>query len=212
MQAASRIENLKKTYGENYCRRWNFSKCCTGSNIWATWLIPKWGGARRRPCVAFALWLRQFGRDWGYSGSSRAKTIAISRLCGSRSGSEQRCSQGANYYVFRQLCIIFRLKQISDPHIENVLNLMRLEPYADKLSGILGWSEKTFRFGGLGLLHQPRCWSLTSQTVGLDIQSRIAIWGILKELKKEPQGDSINLRSHYIEEIDALAGMRRHYW
>ncbi len=54
-----------------------------------------------------------------------------------------------------------------------------------------------------GLLHQPKLLVLDEPTVGLDIESRSAIWQLLFELKS--QGTTILLSSHYLEEVEALA-------
>ena len=54
-----------------------------------------------------------------------------------------------------------------------------------------------------GLLHSPRLLVLDEPTVGLDIESRAAIWQLLRELVNT--GTSILLSSHYLEEVEALA-------
>jgi ABC-2 type transport system ATP-binding protein len=54
-----------------------------------------------------------------------------------------------------------------------------------------------------GLLHRPRVLVLDEPTVGLDIESRSAIWQVLLQLRD--QGTTVLLSSHYLEEVDALA-------
>ncbi len=54
-----------------------------------------------------------------------------------------------------------------------------------------------------GLLHRPRVLVLDEPTVGLDIESRAAIWQVLRQLRD--QGTTVLLSSHYLEEVDALA-------
>jgi ABC-2 type transport system ATP-binding protein len=54
-----------------------------------------------------------------------------------------------------------------------------------------------------GLLHRPQLLVLDEPTVGLDIESRAAIWQVLRELRN--QGTTVLLSSHYLEEVDALA-------
>ena len=51
--------------------------------------------------------------------------------------------------------------------------------------------------------HQPQLLVLDEPTVGLDIESRAAIWALLRELRES--GTTILITSHYLEEIDALA-------
>lgn len=53
------------------------------------------------------------------------------------------------------------------------------------------------------LLHQPRLLVLDEPTVGLDQESRRAIWGLLHALRR--QGTSVLLSSHDLEEVEALA-------
>jgi ABC-2 type transport system ATP-binding protein len=52
-------------------------------------------------------------------------------------------------------------------------------------------------------LHRPRLLVLDEPTVGLDIESRSAIWQLLNQLVEA--GTSVLLSSHYLEEIEALA-------
>jgi ABC-2 type transport system ATP-binding protein len=52
-------------------------------------------------------------------------------------------------------------------------------------------------------LHRPRVLVLDEPTVGLDIESRSAIWQVLRQLRD--QGTTVLLSSHYLEEVDALA-------
>ena len=44
---------------------------------------------------------------------------------------------------------------------------------------------------------------LDEPTVGLDIESRVAVWDFLRQLRT--QGTTVVLTSHYLEEVDALA-------
>jgi ABC-2 type transport system ATP-binding protein len=55
----------------------------------------------------------------------------------------------------------------------------------------------------LGLLHQPEVLVLDEPTVGLDIESRSAVWGFLRQLRAA--GTTVLITSHYLEEVDALA-------
>ncbi|HEX7604123.1 MAG TPA: ATP-binding cassette domain-containing protein [Polyangiaceae bacterium] len=56
-----------------------------------------------------------------------------------------------------------------------------------------------------GLIHKPRVLFLDEPTIGLDPQSRLVIWDLLRDLRK---GDSltISLTTHYLEEAEALCG------
>jgi ABC-2 type transport system ATP-binding protein len=52
------------------------------------------------------------------------------------------------------------------------------------------------------ILHRPALLSMDEPTAGLDPQSRLALWDILRELNR--QGQTILLTTHYMEEADHL--------
>jgi ABC-2 type transport system ATP-binding protein len=54
------------------------------------------------------------------------------------------------------------------------------------------------------ILHRPSVLFLDEPTAGLDPQSRLALWDILRELNDE--GQTILLTTHYMEEADQLCG------
>jgi ABC-2 type transport system ATP-binding protein len=54
-----------------------------------------------------------------------------------------------------------------------------------------------------GLVHRPRVLFLDEPTLGLDAQTRRAIWDYIKKLNRE-HGVTIILTTHYMEEADAL--------
>lgn len=92
----------------------------------------------------------------------------------------------------------------------------RLQARLSELSALLGMDDWIDRrcgtySGGMrrrldlasGLLHDPALLVLDEPTVGLDIESRAAIWQVLRRLRD--QGTTVLLSSHYLEEVDALA-------
>ena len=54
------------------------------------------------------------------------------------------------------------------------------------------------------IFHRPAVLFLDEPTAGLDPQSRLALWDILRELNRE--GQTILLTTHYMEEADQLCG------
>ncbi len=54
-----------------------------------------------------------------------------------------------------------------------------------------------------GLIHRPAVLFLDEPTLGLDPQTRIAIWDYIRKLRKE-HGITIMLTTHYMEEADGL--------
>ncbi|MBE9028967.1 ABC transporter ATP-binding protein [filamentous cyanobacterium LEGE 11480] len=92
--------------------------------------------------------------------------------------------------------------QIND-RIHQMLNLLDLNDYADRLIGEYSGGLKKRLDLAAGFLHQPQVLVLDEPTVGLDIESRQVVWDFLRSLKA--QGTTIVLTSHYLEEVDALA-------
>lgn len=89
------------------------------------------------------------------------------------------------------------------PRIAEVLNLLGLDEWADKKSGTYSGGLMKRLDLAAGLLHQPDVLVLDEPTVGLDIETRVAVWNFLRQLRE--QGTTILITSHYLEEVDALA-------
>lgn len=87
--------------------------------------------------------------------------------------------------------------------IEVLLEILDLQSYADKKSGIYSGGIKRRLDLAAGLLHQPEVLILDEPTVGLDIESRVVVWDFLRQLRSS--GTTILITSHYLEEVDALA-------
>lgn len=56
-----------------------------------------------------------------------------------------------------------------------------------------------------GLIHHPRLMFLDEPTLGLDVQTRKAIWDYIRYLNRE-LGMTVFLTTHYMEEADGLCG------
>ncbi|MEL6552647.1 MAG: ABC transporter ATP-binding protein [Cyanobacteria bacterium J06621_11] len=88
--------------------------------------------------------------------------------------------------------------------IDEMLSLLEITNIADKKTGTYSGGQKKRLDLAAGLLHQPAVLVLDEPTVGLDIESRSAVWKFLRQLRE--QGTTILLTSHYLEEVDVLAG------
>lgn len=88
--------------------------------------------------------------------------------------------------------------------IDEMLGLLEIADIAGKKTGTYSGGQKKRLDLAAGLLHQPAVLVLDEPTVGLDIESRSAVWRFLRQLRE--QGTTILLTSHYLEEVDALAG------
>lgn len=87
--------------------------------------------------------------------------------------------------------------------IEEMLKLVELEEFADKI-------VKTFSVGmkrkleiARGFLHKPKILFLDEPTLGLDAKTRRKIWKYIEDLKEE-SSVTIVLTTHYIEEAERL--------
>lgn len=103
-----------------------------------------------------------------------------------------------------QAAIYHLPKAKAKSRIEEMLKLLEIADIADKQSGTYSGGQKKRLDLAAGLLHQPAVLVLDEPTVGLDIESRSAVWKFLRQLRDE--GTTILLTSHYLEEVDALAG------
>ena len=87
--------------------------------------------------------------------------------------------------------------------IESLINQLDMQNWIDRKCGTYSGGMKRRIDLAAGLLHLPKVLILDEPTVGLDIESRNIIWGLLNDLKKD--GMTIILSSHYLDEIDRLA-------
>jgi ABC-2 type transport system ATP-binding protein len=90
-----------------------------------------------------------------------------------------------------------------DRRIEELVTLLVMGEWIDRRCGTYSGGMRRRLDLASGLLHDPRVLVLDEPTVGLDIESRSAIWQVLRQLRD--QGTTVLLSSHYLEEVDALA-------
>ncbi|MBD0334204.1 MAG: ABC transporter ATP-binding protein [Cyanobacteria bacterium Co-bin13] len=94
-------------------------------------------------------------------------------------------------------------RKVSRDRIPQMIDLLELTDWADKKTGTYSGGLKKRLDLALGLLHQPEVLVLDEPTVGLDIETRSAVWQFLRQLKAA--GTTVLITSHYLEEVDALA-------
>ena len=90
-----------------------------------------------------------------------------------------------------------------EKRINEVLELVGLKEKADILVKNYSGGMKRRLEIARGLMHYPKVLFLDEPTLGLDTQTRRAIWKYIKELK-EKEGVTIFLTTHYMEEADIL--------
>ncbi len=86
---------------------------------------------------------------------------------------------------------------------KEVLELLNLTDAANrKVETYSGGMRKRLELAA-GLMHHPDILFLDEPTLGLDVQTRTAIWNYVKKLRDE-LGMTIFLTTHYMDEADAL--------
>jgi len=94
-------------------------------------------------------------------------------------------------------------KNYKKKRIEELIQRLEMNEWIDRRCGSFSGGMKRRLDLASGLLHEPELLILDEPTVGLDIESRSVIWGLLKELRNNET--TILLSSHYLEEVDELA-------
>jgi ABC-2 type transport system ATP-binding protein len=94
-------------------------------------------------------------------------------------------------------------RSTAQAQIEQSIALLGLNEWADQKTGTYSGGLKKRLDLAAGLLHQPDVLILDEPTVGLDIESRVAVWDFLRQLRAN--GTTVMITSHYLEEVDALA-------
>ncbi|QQE66111.1 daunorubicin resistance protein DrrA family ABC transporter ATP-binding protein [Leptolyngbya sp. BL0902] len=94
-------------------------------------------------------------------------------------------------------------KGVARQRIDQMIALLELGDWADRKTGTYSGGLRKRLDLALGLLHQPDVLVLDEPTVGLDIETRSAVWDFLRQLRAA--GTTVLITSHYLEEVDALA-------
>lgn len=93
--------------------------------------------------------------------------------------------------------------KVAASRIDQMIDLLELGDWAEKKTGTYSGGLRKRLDLALGLLHQPDVLVLDEPTVGLDIETRSAVWSFLRQL--QAAGTTVLITSHYLEEVDALA-------
>jgi ABC-2 type transport system ATP-binding protein len=91
----------------------------------------------------------------------------------------------------------------SKPHAMELLKLVELQDAADrKVSTYSGGMRRRLELA-CGLINYPKLLFLDEPTLGLDVQTRAAVWNYIRMLKEEYRM-TLFLTTHYLEEADSL--------
>jgi len=94
-------------------------------------------------------------------------------------------------------------RAISKKRAEELLKLVELTDFKDKRVETYSGGMRRRLELACGLINTPRLFFLDEPTLGLDVQTREAIWDYIKLLKKE-YDMTIFMTTHYLEEADML--------
>jgi ABC-2 type transport system ATP-binding protein len=87
--------------------------------------------------------------------------------------------------------------------LAEVIRIAKLESFADQMFGKLSGGQKQRALFGLAVCGNPDLVFLDEPTVGMDIESRRALWDEIRALSAA--GKTVLLTTHYLEEADMLA-------
>src|SRR5487761_556743 len=91
----------------------------------------------------------------------------------------------------------------SEPHADELLMLVELQDAANrKVSTYSGGMRRRLELA-CGLINYPKLLFLDEPTLGLDVQTRAAVWKYIRMLKEEYHM-TLFLTTHYLEEADSL--------
>lgn len=91
----------------------------------------------------------------------------------------------------------------SKPHAIELMKLVELDDAANrKVSTYSGGMRRRLELA-CGLINYPKLLFLDEPTLGLDVQTRAAVWNYIKMLKEEYHM-TLFLTTHYLEEADSL--------
>jgi ABC-2 type transport system ATP-binding protein len=158
----------------------------TSLRILATLLAPDSGTVRVAGVDALAF-PRRVRRLLGYV----AQDVAIDKIL---TGRELLALQSALHHLPAGVAV---------ERISGLIELLGMADWIDRRSGSYSGGMRRRLDLAAGLLHRPPVLVLDEPTVGLDIESRTALWQVLQQLRDG--GTTILLSSHYLEEVDALA-------
>jgi ABC-2 type transport system ATP-binding protein len=97
-------------------------------------------------------------------------------------------------------------RDVSKPRAEELMNLVGLQEAARrKVETYSGGMRRRLELA-CGLVSRPRLLFLDEPTLGLDVQTRVAIWEYIKKLKEEYQM-TLFMTTHYLEEADSACDM-----
>ena len=92
-------------------------------------------------------------------------------------------------------------KKYSKEWLNQLIELIRIKNFLNQKYGTLSGGQRRRVDIARALIDRPNLLFLDEPTTGLDLQTRLVIWHLLRKLQKE-QGLTIFLTTHYLEEAE----------
>jgi ABC-2 type transport system ATP-binding protein len=94
-------------------------------------------------------------------------------------------------------------RKVSKPRAVELMSLVELDAHANqKVSTYSGGMRRRLELAS-GLINRPRLLFLDEPTLGLDVQTRAAVWEYIRRLKEEYHM-TLFMTTHYLDEADRL--------
>lgn len=118
--------------------------------------------------------------------------------------STQETAVAPNLTVFENLCFFNKLYGYKDfDYVNKLIDDFELSDVKNKLAKTLSGGYQRRLSIAISLISHPKVLFLDEPTLGLDVIARHELWDIINSLKGKI---TIILTSHYLEEIEELAG------
>ena len=120
----------------------------------------------------------------------------------------QRTSIDTNLSLMENMMFQSRLykvpKQEAQKHMEMLISCFGLDRYLKyPVSSYSGGVKRRLDIA-LNIMSNPKVLFLDEPTVGMDVQSRMAMWDMVKKIRND-LGTTVFLTTHYLEEADQLS-------
>lgn len=125
------------------------------------------------------------------------------RVLRERIGAMLQESPIADGLKVKEMLQLFRSYYRNPLPLDRLLHISGLGQAADKRASALSGGQKRRLAFALAMAGDPDMIVLDEPTTGMDVESRIRFWDVIKALAG--QGKTILLTTHYLEEADAVA-------
>jgi len=132
--------------------------------------------------------------------SERSEARKVLGVCPQETALYQYLTAEENVAIFAELCSVPKVER--SRRVDYVLEKVGLSENADRRVAKFSGGMKRRVSIAMALVHDPKIVFLDEPTVGMDPQSRRAVWDFVMELKD--RGKTVLLTTHHMEEAEEL--------